>query len=161
MSLILGLAALTLSHCLPAHHTPAHTPPAVRQPAEVADDEFRITCQAAAVHIANEIHDQATATPNPAETLDDVADALPEVMPKVLAQLGTAPDLAAVLLPEVASRVWAFTVVEHARAIWDPGYVYVLDFLVDGLKKGSDPGAVRSDVHRITRQLAAQAGETR
>ncbi|MDX2858174.1 hypothetical protein PV338_18315, partial [Streptomyces scabiei] len=87
--------------------------------------------------------------------LDDIADDLAEVMPKVFAEMGTASDLAAVLLPEVADRIWAFTVVAHARAEVGDDYGYVLDILADNLRNGRDPQAVRDEVPRVVAKLRA------
>ncbi|MET7651537.1 hypothetical protein [Streptomyces sp. NPDC005486] len=150
MSLILGLAALTL-HCLPTMPTaPKAAPPA----AVSHDDEQRITYQAAAMYLANEVHDEAMKTANPAATLDNIADALPEVLPQVFKTMGTAPDLAAVLLPEVTDLVWAYTVVEHGRAEAG-GFGYVFGVLADNLKHGASPDTVRADARRVNQQLAA------
>ncbi|MDQ0831923.1 hypothetical protein QF032_003767 [Streptomyces achromogenes] len=162
MSLIIGLAALTL-HCLP--HLPT-TPKATDTPRPAAitaprntinDDEETITALAAAVFIARAAYREALAMPDPAATLAVIADNLPEVMPEIFAGLDTKPDVAAVILPAVAERVQAFTVVERARTTWDPDYGYVLDVLADGLKKGSDPATVQADVHRIAGHLADMA----
>ncbi|MEU1515545.1 hypothetical protein ABZ490_25915 [Streptomyces sp. NPDC005811] len=129
-----------------------------KKPRPGVTDEQRITALAAAVYVASQVHAEALKHADPAATLDDIADALPEVMPEVFQTMGTAPDVAAVMLPEVTDRVWAYTVIEHARADVDPGYRYVLDILVDGLKKGGDPATVRADVRRIGRQLADLSG---
>lgn len=156
MSLILGLAALTLGHCLPVQTAPKTAPPAVVR----HDDEERITALAAAAYIAGCAYDEALRMDDPAKTLDNMADALPEVMPKVFATLNTTPDVAAVMLPAVTARVRAYGVVEQARTTWDPGYRYVADVLVDGLKKGADPDAVTTaalDVPRRIRELAEGA----
>lgn len=115
----------------------------------------RLTPQAAAVYLARLLHDKALATSNPAATLDDIADGLPEVMPGVFADMGTAPDLAAVLLPEVSDRIWAFTVVAHARAEVGDDYGYVLDILADNVRNGRDPQAVRDEVPRVVAKIRA------
>lgn len=115
------------------------------------DDDTRLTHKAVAVYLARLLHDQALTEDNPAKTLDDIADSLPEVF----AEMGTAPDLAAVLLPEVADRVWAFAVVAHARAEVGEGYEYVFDILADNLRNGRDPQAVRDEVPRVVAKLRA------
>lgn len=119
--------------------------------------DTRITYLAASVYLTNKLHDQALKQDNPAKTLDDIADALPEIMPGIFKDMGTAPDLAAALLPLVVDRIWAHTVVEHAKAAADPGYRYVYGILADGLRKGGDPASVRADVQRVTERLAAEA----
>lgn len=122
--------------------------------------EQRQTCEAAAVHLANTLYDEARATSNPAATLDNIADALPEVMPEVFRVMHTSPDLAAALLPAVTDRVWAYAGVEHARAEAGDGYGYVFDLLVDNLRKGGDPHVARTtalDVPRRIRESATQA----
>lgn len=119
--------------------------------------DTRITYLAASVYLTNKLHDEAMKQDDPAKTLDDIADALPEIMPGVFADMGTAPDLAAALLPLVVDRIWAFTVVEHARAAADPGYRYVFGILADGLRNGGDPASVRADVKRVTERFAAEA----
>ncbi|MDX3708763.1 hypothetical protein PV733_07215 [Streptomyces europaeiscabiei] len=119
------------------------------------DDETRLNHKAVAVYLARLLHDQALAEDNPAKTLDDIADSLPEVMPEVFAEMGTAPDLAALLLPEVADRMWAFTVVAHARAEVGDDYGYVFDILADNVRNGRDPQAVRAEVPRVVEKIRA------
>jgi hypothetical protein len=116
-------------------------------------DGTRLAHQAAAVYVANKIYDEAIATTNPAATLDDISDALPEVMPEVFKTMGTVSGLAEDLLPEVTNRVWAFTVVAHARADVGNGYGYVLDVMADSLRRGADPQAVRAEVPPIVKRL--------
>lgn len=120
----------------------------------------RLTHQAAAVLVARDMYAEALKQDNPAASLDDICDALPKVMPQVFQELGTAPDLAAALLPEVTDRVWAFTAVEHARAEAGDGYGYLFDYLADGLRKGADPHTIRKaalDAPKRIRELAAEA----
>jgi hypothetical protein len=148
---ILGLAALNLGHCLPVQTAPKAAPAAVVR----HDDEQRITALAAAAYIAGCAYDEALRMDDPAKTLDSMAAELPEVMPKVCETLGAAPDAAAVIVSAVADRVRAYIAVEQARTTWHPGYRYVLDVLVDGLKKGGNPASVRADVRRLTKTLAA------
>lgn len=117
------------------------------------DDDARITHQAAAIYLANELYGQALTSDNPAATLDDIADVLPELLPAVFKTLGTDKKLAAALLPEVADRVWAFTVVAHAKAEADPGYGYVFDILAENVRHGRAPQAVRDEVPRVVAKL--------
>ncbi|MET8169313.1 hypothetical protein ABZT34_34530 [Streptomyces sp. NPDC005329] len=124
-------------------------------------DEPRITALAAAVFIANAAYREALTMPNPASTLDDIADALPEVMPEVLSTVKTAPELAEVLHTAIADRVWAYTAIEYARAEAGAGYNYPFDTLVEALEHGADPHVIRAkalDVPRRIRELAEQAG---
>lgn len=123
----------------------------------------RLTCQAAAVLVAREIYAEALTHDNPAAVLADVCDALPEVMPKVFNDMGTDPDKAAALYPEIANRMWAFTAIEHSRTEAGDGYGYVFDLLADNLKAGGDPHAIRTDALAVPgriRELAEQAGAT-
>lgn len=153
---ILGLAALTLGHCLPVQTAPKTAPAAVVR----HDNEERITALAAAAYIAGCAYDEALRMDDPAKTLDNMADALPEVMPKVFATLNTTPDLAAVMLPAVTDRVRAYTAVEHARIEAGDGYGYILDLLAESLRKGADPDVIRTtavDVPRRIRELAEGA----
>jgi hypothetical protein len=170
MSLILGLAALTLGHCLPTLPTaPKHTadvprPPAVTTPLNTFDDnapdEQTITALAASVYVARAAYRAALAMPDPAATLADIVAALPDVLPQVLGIVKIAPELAEVLHTAITDRMQAYTVVERARTTWHPDYLYALDILADGLNKGGDPASVRGDVHRIADQLAhMQAGQ--
>ncbi|MDX3277869.1 GIY-YIG nuclease family protein [Streptomyces scabiei] len=101
-----------------------------------------------------QLDERATAG-TPSTPTGQQADDLAEVMPKVFAEMGTASDLAAVLLPEVADRIWAFTVVAHARAEVGDDYGYVLDILADNLRNGRDPQAVRDEVPRVVAKLRA------
>jgi hypothetical protein len=116
-------------------------------------DEPRVTALAAALHVANTTYTQALKMPNPAVTLDNICDALPEVLPQVLGVIKTTPELAKVLTDDITDRLWAYTVVEHARAEADEGYNYVFDLLADSLKHGTGPQAVRDEVPRVVKLL--------
>lgn len=125
-------------------------------------DETHLTYKAAALFVANKVYDQALKTDNPAKALDDMCDALPEVMPQVFHTMGTAPALAAVLLPEVANRLWAYTAVEHARAEGGTDYGYVFGVMADALKDGADPQKIRAEVPRVIARVCDwQTGATR
>jgi hypothetical protein len=163
MITLIGLAALTL-HCLPHLPTgpkqPADTPrpPAVTTPH--TPDEDTLTALAASVYVARAAYRAALAMPDPAATLADIVNALPDVLPQVLGIVKIAPELAEVLHTAITDRMQAYTVVERARTTWHPDYLYALDILADGLNKGGDPASVRGDVHRIADQLAhMQAGQ--
>jgi hypothetical protein len=117
------------------------------------DSETRVTHQAAAVYVANKAYDEALTTNNPAATLSDISDALPELLPEAFKTTGTAPDLAAALLPAIADRIWAFTAVAHARAEIGGDYGYVVDVLADSLKRGADPQAIRAEVPRVVERI--------
>lgn len=127
----------------------------------VALDEVRLTYRAAAAYIAGKLYDEALTTSRPAETLDDIADDLPEVMTEVFQATDTAPVVAAVLLSPLTDYVWAYTAVEHARAETDPGYRYAFELLTDALKKGAHPATVRADARRVAEHLRNIAGGSR
>ncbi|MEH0578952.1 hypothetical protein QBA54_31785 [Streptomyces sp. B21-108] len=122
-----------------------------------ADTEQRITALAGALYVTNAAYAEALTMPDPAATLDDICDAWPEIAPQVLGVIKATPEMTKVLVDAVADRLWAYTVVEHARAAADPGYRYVFGILADGLKKGGDPASVRADVQRVTELLASEA----
>lgn len=116
----------------------------------------RRTHKAGALYIATAAYTEALTTPNPAATLDNIADALPSVMPQVFDTLGTTPDLAAALLPEIRNLVWAFNAIEYARveaADFDCGYLF--DYLAELLKKGADPHSIREDALAAPARLRA------
>ncbi|WP_328441732.1 hypothetical protein OHA71_42705 [Streptomyces sp. NBC_00444] len=123
----------------------------------IALDELRLTYEAAAVCIANATYDEALKQDNPAVAMDDICDALPDVMPEVFKEQGTAPDFAAVLLPEVADRLWAFTVVAHARADVGNDYGYAFDVMADALKRGVNTQAIRAEVPRVVERLRIES----
>jgi hypothetical protein len=171
MSFIIGLAALTLGHCLHTTQATPQQPTHIQQPAtaaprnsfdENAGDEQRITALAAAIWVAGAAYDEARRTGNPAAALDTIADALPAAMPHAFKTMGTAPDVAAVMLPAVTDRVWAYTAIEHSRIEAGDGYGYLFDFLADKLRAGVDPHSVRTaalGVPARLRALAEQAGD--
>ncbi|USQ86999.1 hypothetical protein NFX46_26750 [Streptomyces phaeoluteigriseus] len=124
-------------------------------------DEPRYTALAAALYVANAAYTEALKMPNPAATLDDICDALPEVMPQVLGVVKTTPELTEVLKDAIADRLWAYTAIEYARTEAGDGYGYVFDLLIEALEKGGDPHVIRADaldVPRRIRDLAEQAG---
>lgn len=125
-------------------------------------DDTLITYKACAVYLAGELYDQALKEDNPAATLDDIANAIPETMPRVFQAMDTAPDLAAALLPSITDLVWAYTAIEHSRIEAGDGYGYLFDYLAGALRNGADPHLIRKDAlaapARI-RDLAEQAGD--
>jgi len=124
------------------------------------DTEQRITTVAGALCVANAVYAEALTMPNPAATLDNICDVLPEVLPQVIGILRTTPELTKLLTDDVTDRLWAYTAVEHARAEAGEGYGYVFDLLVEALKKGADPHVMRKtalDVPRRIRELAEAA----
>lgn len=119
------------------------------------------TALAAALYVANAAYSQALKMPNPAATLDDICDSLPEVLPQVLGIVKTTPELTEVLTDDITNRLWAATAVEYARIEAGPGYSYLFNFLAEKLRDGADPHTVRTtalDVPRRIRDLAVQAG---
>lgn len=165
MITLIGLAALTL-HCLP--HLPTTPkaadiprPAAITTPRNtVTDDEETITAHAAAVYVARAAYRAALEMPDPGATLDDISDALPEVMPEVLAVVKTAAPLTEVLHAAITDRLSAYTAIEHARVEAGDGYGWVFDLLVEQLEKGGDPDVIRTsalDAPRRLRELAEGA----
>lgn len=127
--------------------------------ADVALDEQRTTALAAALYIAQYGYKLATAHPNPAARLDDMCDAVADLwdeitprLPKKLA--GTGLQFAETMRAAVADRLWAYTVVEQARA--DAGsdsYGYVFDVLANSLNNGADPQTVRAEVPQVAARV--------
>lgn len=131
-----------------------------RERTELAD-ETRITALAAALYVANATYAEALKMPNPAATLDDICDALPEVMPEVLAVVKTTPEGAEVLKSSIADLMWAYTAVEHARTEAGDGYGWIFDLLVEALEKGGNPHTIRADALAVPsriREIAELAG---
>jgi hypothetical protein len=106
-------------------------------------DEDRITALAGALYVANATYAEALKMPDPAATLDDICDALPEAMPRVLAVVKTTPEGFEVLKSSIADVLWAYTAIEHSRTEAGEGYGYIFDLLADGLRGGADPHTVR------------------
>jgi hypothetical protein len=172
MSLILGLAALTLGHCLPTLPTaPKHTadtprPPAITTPLNTFDDnapdEQTITALAlaAAVYVARSVYAEAVTMPDPAATMVDVCDAFPEIAPQVFRVLDLTPDAAGVLRDAVADRLAAYAAIEAGRVEAGADYSYLFSFLVEQLEKGANPDTIRADAAaapRRIRELAERA----
>lgn len=120
---------------------------------EHTDSETHLTYQAAAVVVANGVYDEALKEDDLAATLDDISDALAEMTPDDFKTMGTIGGLGEALLPAVAERIWAFNVIEHARADVGTDYRYVFDVMADALKRGADPKAIRDEVPRVVRRL--------
>ncbi|MFC9637163.1 hypothetical protein ACFTZF_01265 [Streptomyces mirabilis] len=130
------------------------------KPTAATDDEPRITALAAALHVANATYTDALTTPNPAATLDDICDAWPEIAPQVQRIAKTTPELAEMLKDAIADRLWAYTVVEHARADAGDDYGCVFSAMADALKAGADAQAVRAEVPRVVERLHALEADT-
>jgi hypothetical protein len=127
-------------------------------------DEPRITALAGALYVANAAYTEALKMPNTAAALDDICDALPEVLPQVLGVIKTTPELTEVLKDAIADRLWAYTAIEYSRTEAGDGYGYIFDLMVEALEKGANPHDVRTtalDVPRRIRDLAEQAGGDR
>ncbi|MCX4557962.1 hypothetical protein OHA02_17340 [Streptomyces phaeochromogenes] len=116
-------------------------------------DEDRITTQAAALLVANGVYDEALKEDDLVATLDDISDALAEMTPDDFKTMGTIGSRAESVLPVVVDRIWAFTVIAHARAEFGSDYRYVFDVMADALKRGADPKAVRDDVPRVVGRM--------
>lgn len=129
-------------------------------------DKQRTTALAAALYIAQYGYKLALASPNPAARLDDMCDAVSEswddITPKLPKKFAGADlEFAETMQAAVADRLWAFTVVAHARAEVGEDFGYVLDILADNLKNGRDPQAVRDEVPRVVEKLRAACPEPR
>jgi hypothetical protein len=128
---------------------------------DVRQAETRLTSQPAAAYLTSEMYDLARKTPDPARTLDDIADELPAIMPGVFETAGVKPDTAAALLPAITNYVWAFAAIEYARIEAGDGYGYVFDLLVESLRKGAEPIGVKRAALAVPGrllELAEQAG---
>lgn len=122
------------------------------------------TALAAALYVANTTYAAALKMPNPAATLDDILDSLPEVLPQIFGVVKTTPELTEVLKDAITDRLWAYTAIEYARIEAGDGYGYLFDFLVEKLRAGADPHVARTtalDAPRRIRDLAVQAGGNR
>jgi hypothetical protein len=133
------------------------TTPSTSTTISSADTEPRITALAGALYVANAAYTEALTTSTPAATLDNICDALPEVMPEVLGVLKTTPELTKVLTDAVADRLWAYTAVEHARAEAGDGYGYIFDLLAENLRAGGDPQMARTTALAVPGRLRAIA----
>lgn len=117
------------------------------------DAETLITVQAAAMVVANGVYAEALKEDDLAAKLDDISDALAEMTPDDFKTMGAIGGLAKSVLPMVVDRIWAFTVIAHARAEFDADYGYVFDVMADALKGGADPKAIREDVPRVVGRM--------
>ncbi|MFE2530410.1 hypothetical protein [Streptomyces sp. NPDC059371] len=124
--------------------------------ADQADGDTTITYLAAAVFVANAVHAEAITDPDPAGRLDSICDAVPDAMAEVIAKVGTSHPLADFLQAEVPARLRAAAAIEHARAEIDPGYGYLLDYLVENLRAGGDPFAIRQAAEDAPQRLRDQ-----
>jgi len=115
----------------------------------VSNTENEIQARTTALYIANAGYTEALKTPNPAATLDDIADALPDAMPELVRILGTTPALASILQSAITDRLSAYAVVEQARASTTNDCGWAFDLLIDGLHHGGNPTTVRADAQRL------------
>ncbi|HET9326417.1 MAG TPA: hypothetical protein VFQ05_06590 [Candidatus Eisenbacteria bacterium] len=166
MSLLIGLAAFTL-HCFPqmATDTPP-AKPAVHQVVDQTPDEQRISLLAAAVYIARCAYVEALKTADPAATLDEMCDAVAEIVPNICKIVRTPADstFAQTMRAAIADRLRAYSAIEYARIEAGDGYGYLFDLLAESLRKGTDPHVIRTtalDAPRRIRELAEQAGGDR
>lgn len=120
---------------------------------EHPDDETVLTYRAAALYVATAAYNEARTMPNPDKTLDDMCDAVPEMMPAVCKVVSAAPEFAEIMRDVIADYLWAFTVIEHARAEVGQNFGYVFDVMADYLKGGADPQSVRDEVSRVAARL--------
>lgn len=129
--------------------------------ADCTDATQQLDYRQAAVYVTNRIEAEAVKTADPAETLGNILDALPEVMPEVFQKMGTAPDLAEVLRPEVTDRVRSLRDIYHARASATGGMVEIWDIVLDAIRKGHEPADVTGHVVGLMGQArAVKAGAT-
>ncbi|MCZ4516726.1 hypothetical protein O3Q52_53240, partial [Streptomyces sp. ActVer] len=117
------------------------------------DTETLLTYRAAALYVATAAYNEARTMPNPDKTLDDMCDAVPEMMPAVCKVVSAAPEFAEIMRDVIADYLWAFTVIEHARAEVGQNFGYVFDVMADYLKGGADPQSVRDEVSRVSARL--------
>lgn len=121
----------------------------------VALDEVRLTYRQAAVFVTNRLEAEAVKTADPAETLGNILDTLPEVMPEVFHKMGTPAELAEALRPEVTNRVRFIRDLYRARAKADPAYAEILNIMLDATRDGADPADVSSQVLELMQQACA------
>lgn len=149
------------------------------QTEHAADDEATfdrdrlITCQAAALYVANVAYKAALGDSRPAKSLDNMCDALPEIMTEITAQVSKSfkvtdadAEFAETLRACIADRLWAYAAVEHARLDAGDGYGYLFDLLADNLRNGADPHDTRETALAAPKRIrdlaeAEQAGEDR
>src|SRR5581483_8118704 len=110
--------------------------------ADCADSDDLVLHQQAAVYVANSIEAEALKTADTAKTLDNVLDALPETLTHVFRKMGTTPDLAETLRPEITKRIRFMRDIHAARAAGSEACREVWDILLDAIRKGSDPSTV-------------------
>ncbi|MFF7884283.1 hypothetical protein ACH40F_29310 [Streptomyces sp. NPDC020794] len=106
--------------------------------------ETPVTYKAAALYVATAAYNEALTTPNPAATLDDMRDALPEIMPDVCKVVSAAREFTETLRATIADYLRAYTAIEHARIEAGDGYSYLFDLLAEGLQNGVDPQITRT-----------------
>lgn len=118
---------------------------------------------AAGLYIAICAYNEALTRPNPSATLDDMCDAVAEIMPdvaKIVDAKGGA-EFAEALRASVADRLWAFTAIEYARSLCGDGYGFVFDLLADSVRKGCDPHIARTTALDVPKRLRENAEAAR
>lgn len=122
-------------------------------------DEQHTNALAAALYIAQYGYKLAATSPNPAARLDDMCDAVADLWDEITPRLpkkfaGTGLQFAETMRAAVADRLWAYTVVEQARAdVGSDSYGYVFDVLANSLNNGADPQTVRAEVPRVAARV--------
>ncbi|WP_326787851.1 hypothetical protein [Streptomyces sp. NBC_00151] len=125
--------------------------------------EPRISLVAAGRYCAAAAYDEALRMPNPAARLDRMLATLDEVLPSMAAVITTtdAAAFAENLRDATAGPLQAFAAIEHARAEIAADYSYLLDYLVENLRAGGDPHAIRKAAEDTPQRLRDQAEAAR
>ncbi|MFE4697142.1 hypothetical protein ACFRIC_08630 [Streptomyces sp. NPDC056738] len=126
--------------------------------APAINTEPRVSLIAAGLYVAAAAYDEALRMPNPVTTLDRMLATLDEIMPSLAAVITSteAADFAEALRDATAGPLQAFAAIEHARAEIEPDYYYLLDYLVENLRAGGDPDAVRQAAEDAPQRLRDQ-----
>ncbi|MET7779601.1 hypothetical protein ABZU94_29895 [Streptomyces mirabilis] len=124
--------------------------------AQRKDDDTRLTYLQAAVFITNQLEAEAVKTADPAKTLGNILDALPEVMPQVFQKMGTAQGLVKALQPEVADRLQALRDIYAARAEVGTDFGYVFEVMADAMRRGASAQAMHAQVPGVLQRVRAE-----
>jgi hypothetical protein len=155
------IQASTTNQPVPCMKTEGRKVRVTIDPTHPRADEQRTTALAAALYIAQYGYKLATASPNPAARLDDMCDAVAETWDEITPRLpkkfaGADLEFAETMQAAVADRLWAFTVIEYARADVGQNFGYVFDLIADNLKAGAEPQSVRDEVARVAARLRVE-----